>query len=85
VPKTQLGIPNQDGGKPTLRQAQALGHIVALISLNGMSPSIEELAAAMGIVKPAARALVQHLERKGYITRTPGKCRSIRVLERKVC
>ena len=66
---------------PTPRQRDVLALIVRLTAERGFAPSRAEIASAMGWRSThAVRAHVDELERKGYLARTPGVARSLRVL-----
>ena len=61
-------------------QQGTLDYIAGHIEEHGYAPSIREIAAACGGVKPNAVAdRLVALERKGYISRTNGKARAIRI------
>ncbi|RME39132.1 MAG: transcriptional repressor LexA [Thermoflexia bacterium] len=66
----------------TLRQRQILEYIEAFIAENGYPPSVREIGEAVGLHSPSA--VVHHLERleqAGYLVRTPGRSRSLRLRE----
>lgn len=63
----------------TGRQAEVLAFIKANMAF--YSPSCREIAKAIGAKSPnAATAHLDALEKKGWITRDPGKARNIKVL-----
>lgn len=67
---------------PNVTRAQVLVNLRLLIAANGYSPTVKELAAACGI---APSTCYHHLERlilDGRVTETPGKARTLRVVER---
>jgi repressor LexA len=67
--------------KPTRRQRDVLAAIGRLQSRQGRSPTLDELAATLGIRKAAAAEHVRNLEAKGYLTRDRYKRRSIELTD----
>jgi SOS-response transcriptional repressor LexA len=66
------------GSGLTRRQLQTACFIQAYINEHGISPSYDEIMADIGIAsKSGVHRLVEALERKGIITRTPYVVRSI--------
>lgn len=66
----------------TVRQRKTLDFIKEFITKNGYSPTVREIG--VGIFSEAHStvcALLDHLEDKGYIERSIGKSRSIRIIE----
>jgi DNA-binding MarR family transcriptional regulator len=66
--------------KPTKRQAEFLAFIRDYTKLNRQSPSEAEMQRHFGVTPPTVHQMVLTLERRGFITRTPGTARSIRLL-----
>ncbi len=67
------------------RQADALAVIRRYNETRGRPPSFGEIAEGIGVKsRGAASHLLLSLEKKGYITREPGKDRAIRVLTGRV-
>ena len=65
----------------TRRDADCLHHIEMLIARDGVSPTIREIARSMQMVAPSGvHRLVQRLERKGRIGRTPFEARGVFLL-----
>jgi DNA-binding MarR family transcriptional regulator len=64
---------------PTHRQTEAILAIRALQSRDGLSPSLEEIGAFLHITRASAFRLVKELEKKGFITKQPGRYRSLRL------
>jgi repressor LexA len=64
----------------TERQAAALAEIRYSIAQMGYPPTIQELAAKLGITRASAHALVSQLVRKGYLRREPRKARGLTIL-----
>src|SRR5581483_11378743 len=66
------------GARLTARQHEVLSFIEREIAAKGYPPTTRELAAACGLGTPsAAHRMLGALERKGYLTRTPGAKRAI--------
>ncbi len=66
----------------TEKQSEVLAYIKGFIEGNGYPPSIQEIARKFCMCDSAAsKAYLEVLEKKGYISRVPGKSRSIRVLK----
>jgi repressor LexA len=66
----------------TFQQRKCLTFLRAYIERNGMSPSYEEIAGAMGVAsKGRVFQLINQLEQRGKIARLPGRSRSIVVCE----
>lgn len=66
----------------TLRQRQILEYIETFVAENGYPPSVREIGEAVGLHSPSA--VVHHLERleqAGYLIRTPGRSRGLRLRE----
>jgi len=67
----------------TQRQREILMFIQAEIRGNGYPPTVREICTRFGMASPrAAQDHLAALERKGYITRRPGKSRGITMLRR---
>lgn len=65
------------------RQVDTMRQIVALTDARGFPPTIREIVRALGLRSPnAGLELVEKLQRKGYVTRTPGLARSTTPTER---
>ena len=63
----------------TRRQGQYLAYIDAYTRRYGRSPSEAEMAAHFMVSAPAVHQMVDTLARRGFIARTPGQARSLRV------
>jgi hypothetical protein len=62
----------------TKRQTELLGYIRFHISTHGISPSYEEMMAAVGLAsKSSVHNIVRQLERRGHISRIEGANRSM--------
>ena len=66
--------------RPTARQGQALAFIHYYTKLNGRPPAELDIAQYLRISPPSAHQMVVTLEKRGFIRRTPGQSRSIRLL-----
>ena len=65
---------------PTLRQREALQWINVFMRAQGHAPTIREIGTALGISSTnAVMDLVRALERKGLLTRKPGRARTMRI------
>jgi repressor LexA len=63
----------------TRRQAEVLDFVARFSAERGMPPTVREIGQALGMASP--NAVADHLavlERKGYLSREPGKSRAIR-------
>lgn len=65
----------------TDRQRQTLVAMLTLIGQKGYPPTVQELAEALDISAPSAYENINHLVRKGYVTKVPGKARSLVVIK----
>ena len=65
---------------PTVRQGQFLAFIYYYTKLNGQPPAEHDMARYFKISPPAAHQMVITLEKRGFIRRTPGQSRSVRLL-----
>lgn len=64
----------------TPKQAEVLRVIRQFEETYDYTPSIDELAGLTGRTRTPTHSLLQQLERRGYISRTPGSARSIKLL-----
>lgn len=64
----------------TALQGQCLAYISAYTKLHGRSPAEVELQRYFGVTPPSVHNMILTLERRGLITRTPGRARSVEVL-----
>ena len=71
---------NEMAAPYTPRQGQFLAYIHAYNRLHRQAPSEMEMATYFGISPPSAHQMVVALQNRGFIERTPGQARSIRVL-----
>ncbi|MDP3277751.1 MAG: transcriptional repressor LexA [Deltaproteobacteria bacterium] len=67
--------------KLTDRQEEILEYIAKCIRENPAPPTVGELANALQMSSPSMLQHLQALERKGVISREPGRSRSIRLLQ----
>jgi repressor LexA len=64
----------------TPRQGQFLAFIYYYTKLNGRPPAEADMEQYFRISYPAVHQMVVTLEKRGFIERTPGQARSIRLL-----
>jgi Mn-dependent DtxR family transcriptional regulator len=64
----------------TEKQGQYLAFIYNYTKINGKPPAEADMQRYFGVTPPAAHQMVLTLERRGFISREPGKSRTIRVL-----
>ncbi len=64
----------------TKRQGQYLAFIHSYTRLHGRSPAEADIQRYFKVTPPTVHQRVVPLERRGFIERTPGEARSIRVL-----
>jgi Mn-dependent DtxR family transcriptional regulator len=64
----------------TPRQGQYLAFIYYYTKLHGVSPAEADMQRYFRVSPPAVHDMVMTLERLGFISREPGKPRSIRLL-----
>jgi len=67
---------------PTKRQQEVLNFIKNFKRTHGISPSFREMARGLGISLGAIQDHLRLLQRKRFITWTPGKKRAIRLLDK---
>jgi repressor LexA len=73
-PKVNLGT------EYTAKQGQYLAFIYYFTKIHGEPPSEAELQRYFRVTPPSVHQMLVGLEAKGFIARTPGKARSIRLL-----
>jgi repressor LexA len=64
----------------TTLQGQYLAFIHYYTKLNGVPPAETDMRRYFGTTPPTIHQMVLTLEKKGFISRTPGMARSIRLL-----
>jgi repressor LexA len=64
----------------TEKQGRYLAFIHYYTKLHGQPPSEAEMVRRFGVTPPTVHQMVLTLERRGFIRRTPGMARSIKVL-----
>jgi len=72
------GRPRDD--QITETQQRALKEIRDFITRRKFPPTMQELGELLGVTAASAHQQVKQLERKGYLSREPGKARSLSVL-----
>lgn len=65
---------------PTRQQGQYLAFIYYYSKINRRAPSEADMQAYFGVTPPTVHQMVLNLERLGFISRVPGKARSIALL-----
>lgn len=65
--------------KITHKQQQILDYIQVHLNLNGFSPSIKEIGAAVGLSITGTAYHLNQLEEGGVISRVPNQPRAIRI------
>lgn len=61
-------------------QGQYLAFVRAYTLINGQPPAEADMQRFFGVTPPSVHQMVLTLERRGFIERTPGAARSIRLL-----
>lgn len=64
----------------TAKQGQHLAFIYYYTKLNGQAPAEADMRRYFGVTAPSVHQMVLTLEKNGFISRTPGKARSIKLL-----
>lgn len=71
---------------PTEQQARALDVIRNCIAEHGLPPTMEELAAGLGLSShSSARRLVVELVAKGHVKQLPGRRRALTLVNHTAC
>lgn len=63
----------------TPKQGQYLAFIYYYMKLNGVAPAEADFARYFRVTPPSVHQMILKLEAGGWITRTPGQARSIRL------
>lgn len=79
VPSGTIGIASSVPAEPLTRKEQALAWIRSYIETTGHSPSMGDVALALGVSISRAKALVHQLTREKRIYRAPGAQRGISI------
>ena len=66
----------------TKLQGRYLAFIAAYTKVNGRAPAEADMQRYFRVTPPSVHQMILALERRGLITRTPGRARSIQVLVR---
>jgi repressor LexA len=64
----------------TKKQGQYLAFIYNYTKINGKPPAEADMQRYFGVTPPTVHQMVVTLERRGFISREPGKSRAIKVL-----
>jgi repressor LexA len=67
-------------GKYTPKQGQYLSFIYYYTKIHGIAPAEAEIQHYFRVTPPSVHQMILMLEQQGFITRTPGAARSIRLL-----
>ncbi len=67
-------------GSYTAKQGQYLAFIYYYMKIHGRSPSEADMQGYFQVSPPTVHQMVMSLEKLGFIERTPGQGRSIRLL-----
>ena len=76
----QKQVPAQTERQLTHKQGQYLAFIHEYTAVNGRPPSEAEMQRFFRVTPPSVHNMIVRLEENGWIERTPGQARSIRVL-----
>jgi len=68
------------GKRYTLKQGRYLAFIYYYTKLHGVPPAEADMQAYFRVTPPSVHQMILTLEANGFIERTPGKARSIRLL-----
>lgn len=66
----------------TKQQLQTISIIKKYIAENGYSPSIGDIAGQLGVYPNSVQEQIKRLERDGYVAKTAGVPRSLRLTEK---
>ena len=67
-------------GSYTAKQGQYLAFIYYYTKIHGRSPSEADMQGYFRVSPPSAHQMVLSLEKRGFIARTPGQGRSLKLL-----
>jgi DNA-binding MarR family transcriptional regulator len=70
---------------PTRTQGQYLAYIHYYTKVHRRPPSENEMADFFAVRGPSAHRMIIQLEERGYLSRTPGQPRTLRVLLSREC
>jgi DNA-binding MarR family transcriptional regulator len=66
--------------QPTVKQGQYLAFIFHYMKVHRVAPAEADLQRFFGVTPPSVHQMIVTLEANGFIERTPGQARSIRLL-----
>ena len=72
-------VPVPPAGNYTTKQGQYLAFIYYYTKIHGVAPAEAEIQRYFGVTPPSVHQMVLTLAKRGFITRTPGVARSIRL------
>lgn len=75
-----MGTNNGDKNTFTKLQGRYLAYIATYTKLHRRPPAEADLQKFFGVTPPSVHDMILTLEKRGLITRTPGRARSIEVL-----
>jgi repressor LexA len=78
--ESSLQLAGSMRGRPSEKQGQYLAFIYYYTKIHREAPSEAEMQCYFGVTPPAVHQMVLSLARNGFIERTPGKPRSIKLL-----
>lgn len=67
-------------GVPTRTQGQYLAFLYYFTKVNGIAPAESDFRQYFGVSSPTVHQMIVRLEKAGYLSRTPGQARSLRLL-----
>jgi Mn-dependent DtxR family transcriptional regulator len=67
-------------GRPTRKQGQLLAYVYWYTKVHRIPPSENEVAEFLAIRGPSAHQMIVNLAEKGFLQRTPGQPRTLKVL-----
>jgi Mn-dependent DtxR family transcriptional regulator len=73
-------IPSPAHRRPTRQQGQLLAYVYWYTKVHRIPPSENEVAEFLDVRGPSAHRMIVNLAEKGYLARTPGEPRTLRVL-----
>jgi DNA-binding MarR family transcriptional regulator len=78
-----LAAPSPPQTPYTAKQGQYLAFLFYYMKIHGRAPAEADMSGYFGVSPPAVHQMVLTLERLGFIERTPGQGRSLKLLLRR--
>ena len=72
-----MSIPKQQNFSFTDKERQYLTYILEYTRLRGMPPAFADMQEYFEVTAPTVNQMIKSLDKKGFITRSPGSARSI--------